>query len=42
MFTKVSKKVVAVALVTAMAVTTAAVADDTTADAAGVKLNKNQ
>lgn len=40
MFTKVSKKVVAVALVTAMAVTTAAVADDTTADAAGVKLNK--
>lgn len=40
MFKNVSKKVVAVALVATMAVTTAAVASDTTAEAAGVKLNK--
>lgn len=40
MFTKVSKKIVAVALVSAMAITTAAVTDGTTAEAAGAKLNK--
>lgn len=40
MIKKVSKKVVAVALVATMAVSTAAVTDNTTADAASAKLNK--
>lgn len=43
MFAKISKKVVAVALVAAMAVTTASVSSDTTADAAKkAKLNKKK
>lgn len=42
MFANVSKKVVAVAMVAAMAVTTAAVTDTSTAEAAGVKLNKKK
>lgn len=43
MFAKISKKVVAVALVAAMAVTTATVSNDTAADAAKkVKLNKKK
>jgi hypothetical protein len=41
MVKNVSKKVIAVTLVAAMAVTTATVTNDTTANAAGVKLNKS-
>lgn len=42
MFAKVSKKIVAVALVAVMAVTTAAVSTDNTASAAKAKLNKKK